>query len=108
MKRKIKLAVLYLFFVAIATAVRAESVSQLQPSGYVNDFANVIDANTKAQIEDTALQIDQKAHAQIALVTVQTQGGDDIETFAVDLFKKWGIGAKSTDRGVLILYAIQD
>ncbi len=27
---------------------------------------------------------------------------------AVDLFKKWGIGAKSTDRGVLILYAIQD
>jgi uncharacterized protein len=32
----------------------------------------------------------------------------DIESYAVDLFKKWGIGSKTTNRGVLILYAIQD
>ena len=34
--------------------------------------------------------------------------GSDIESYAVNLFHQWSIGAKSTDRGVLILYAIRD
>ena len=85
-----------------------EKVSELQPTGYVNDFAHVLNPTTRAQIEDLCTQVDQKAHAQIALVTVNTLDGSDVETFAVDLLKKWGIGQKSTDRGVLILYAIQD
>ena len=60
--------------VAWAAIVYAESVSQLQPTGYVNDFAQVLDPNTKAQIEDIARQIDEKAHAQIAVVTVRQSG----------------------------------
>jgi uncharacterized protein len=86
----------------------AESVSQLQPTGYVNDFAHVLDANTIAQINNTCKQVDEKAHAQIALVTINSLDGTDVESFAVDLFKKWGIGYKGTDHGVLILYAIRD
>jgi uncharacterized protein len=85
-----------------------EKVSELQPTGYVNDFAHVLNPTTRTQIEDLCTQVDQKAHAQIALVTINTLEGSDIESFAVDLFKKWGIGQKATDRGVLILYAIQD
>ena len=92
----------------LSLTVAAESVKQLKPTGYVNDFAGVLDASTKTQIEDLCTQVDQKAHAQIALVTVNTLDGSDIESYAVDLFKQWGIGAKSTDHGVLILYAIQD
>lgn len=88
--------------------MRAESVSQLQPTGYVNDFAHVLNPSTTAQIDDTCRQIDQQAHAQITLVTINSLDGSDIDSYAVDLFKKWGIGAKSTDRGVLILYAIRD
>ena len=68
---------------------RAESVSQLKPTGYVNDFAHVLDPQTKAQIEDICTQVDQKAHAQIALVTINTLDGSDIESYAVDLFHKW-------------------
>jgi uncharacterized protein len=99
------LAALLLWMAALA---RAESVSQLQPTGYVNDFAHVLQPATIAQMEDTCRQIDEKAHAQIAVVTINSLDGADIESFAVDLFKKWGIGNKATDRGVLILYAIQD
>jgi uncharacterized protein len=107
---KVRRILAWLVIVALACAMTAcaESVSQLQPSGYVNDFALVLDPNTKAQIEDIAQQIDQKAHAEIALVTVHSLDGADIETYALDLFKKWGIGEKATNRGVLILYAIQD
>jgi serine/threonine protein kinase len=84
------------------------SAAQLQPTGYVNDFAPVLDPATKAQIEDLARQVDAKAHAQIALVTIDSLGGSDIKSLAVNLFNKWGIGDKATNRGVLILYSIRD
>ena len=96
------------FVLWLGTLTWSESVSQLQPTGYVNDFAHVLDPGTTAQINNICLQVDQKAHAQIAVVTINSLDGSDIESFAVDLFKKWGIGSKSTDHGVLILYAIQD
>jgi len=89
-------------------SAKAEPVSQLQPTGYVNDFAAVLDPATKAQIEDICRQVDDKAHAQIAVVTINSLDGKDVQNYAVDLFTKWGIGGKKTDRGVLILYAIQD
>ena len=92
---------------ALTTAV-AEPVSQLRPVGYVNDFAHVLDPNTAAQLESSCQQIDQKARAQIAVVTIQSLEGSDIESYAVDLFKQWGIGNKASNRGVLLLFAIQD
>lgn len=86
----------------------AEPVSQLRATDYVNDFAHVLDQGTIAQLDDICQQIDQKAHAQIAVVTINSLDGSDIDSYAVDLFKKWGIGSKATDHGVLILLAVQD
>jgi uncharacterized protein len=102
---KLKLAALVVLLSVVAWA---ETVSQLKPTGYVNDFAHVLNPGTASQIEDLCTQVDQKAHAQIALVTINSLDGSDIESYSVDLFHQWGIGSKSTDRGVLILYAIQD
>jgi uncharacterized protein len=93
---------------ALPLLLRAEPVSQLRPTDYVNDFAHVLDADTIAQLDNICQQIDQKAHAQIAVVTINSLDGSDIESYAVDLYKKWGIGSKATDHGVLLLFAIQD
>ncbi len=106
LRAKLRLAMLLV--VSLAVTAWAEPVKDLKPTGYVNDFAGVLSQSTKTQIEDLCHQIDDKAHAQIALVTINTLDGSDIESYAVDLFHQWGIGAKSTDRGVLILYAIKD
>jgi len=92
---------------ALASA-GAEPVSQLHPTDYVNDFAHVLDPNTITQLDSICQQIDQKAHAQIAVVTIQSLDDSDIESYAADLYKQWGIGSKSTNRGVLILLAAQD
>jgi uncharacterized protein len=95
--------------VLFATALlRAEPISQLYPSNYVNDFAHVLSEQTVAELNDTLQVLDQKAHAQVAVVTINTLDGSDIESYANDLFQKWGIGSKSTNRGVLILFAIKD
>ncbi|MCU1272091.1 MAG: hypothetical protein JWN74_3385 [Acidobacteriaceae bacterium] len=86
----------------------AEPVSQLHPTNYVNDFAHVLSPKTTTSLNDIAQQVDQKAKAQIAVVTINSLDGRDIESYAVDLFKQWGIGNKSTNRGVLILIAVKD
>jgi len=86
----------------------AEPISQLHPTNYVNDFAHVLSPQTEAELNDVGQQIDQKAKAQIAVVTINSLDGRDIESYAADLYKQWGIGGKSTNRGVLILIAVKD
>ena len=86
----------------------AEPIASLRPTNYVNDFAGVLDAATEARLNDLCQQVDQKAAAQIAVVTVKSLDGQDAVSYAVALYQKWGIGAKGKDRGVLILVATDD
>ncbi len=108
MKRAAKTMLLTGLLIAVASFLHAEPVSQLKPTDYVNDFAHVIDQNTVTQLDDICKQIDEKAHAQIAVVTINSLDGEDVQKYSVDLFQKWGVGSKSTDKGVLILIAVKD
>jgi uncharacterized protein len=91
-----------------ALCLHAEPISQLHASNYVNDFARVLDEATAAQLNDLCRQVDQKAHAQIAVVTIRSTDGQDIVSYSVALYQSWGIGPKSSNRGALILLAVQD
>ena len=95
---------------AQAGAGHAETVAGLPaPKGYVNDFAGVLTAETRQTLEDLCSEEDSLAHAQIAVVTIKTIDPDksgatpSIEEFATALEEKWKVGAKGTDRGVLML-----
>src|SRR5450755_1285263 len=94
--------------VLAAVCVSAEPIASLHATNYVNDFAGVLDAATQARLNDLCQQVDQKAHAQIAVVTVKSVDGQDVVNYAVALYQKWGIGAKGKDRGALILLATDD
>jgi uncharacterized protein len=108
MKRQARVAAILWTVIAAAVWVVAEPIASLRPSNYVNDFAGVLDASTQAQLNALCQQVDQKAQAQIAVVTVKSVDGQDVVSYAVALYQKWGIGAKGKDRGVLILLATQD
>ena len=103
-RRSLGLTIVVFFAVLCA----AEPIASLKPTGYVNDFAGVLTPQTKSSLDNLGTELDQKAHAQLAVVTVKSLDGDDIDDYAVKLFKQWGIGGKQSDRGVLILAAIQD
>lgn len=45
---------------------------------------------------------------QMALVTLSSLDGNPIEDVANDLFRKWGVGKKGQDNGILLLLAVQD
>src|SRR2546425_5230201 len=108
MKSRAQILLVMSAVITFALLASAEPISQLHPTDYVNDFAHVLDQQTVAQLDDICRQIDQKAHAQIAVVTINSLDGSDIESYAADLYKKWGVGDKSTNRGVVILLAVKD
>lgn len=97
-----------LALLAISASVGAEKVEQLEATGYVNDFAGVLDAGTRSRITALCQEVDQKTQAQIAVVTIRTLEGSAASDFGNRLFERWGIGRKPDDRGVLILLAIEE
>src|SRR5208283_1294374 len=86
-------------------AGRAENIKQIHPTGYVTDLAGIIQPQTKSQLETLCTELEQKTGAQMAIVTVKSLDGNDIQTYANDLFKQLGIGQKKQDNGVMLLVA---
>ena len=62
------------------------------PSGFVNDFAQMMSASARAQLEIKLVQFEKDTTNEISVVTINNLGGDTIENFAEKLFKEWGIG----------------
>ncbi|MBI5182229.1 MAG: TPM domain-containing protein [Nitrospirae bacterium] len=81
------------------------------PTGYVNDLAGVIDADSKGRMTMLAERLAKEGKAEIAVVTIQSIkefGFANIEEAAVKLFDEWGIGKKGKDNGVLILASMKE
>jgi uncharacterized protein len=76
-----------------------------RPTGFVNDFANVIQAGTKTKLEGLLQAVERKSGYEIAVVTIPSLDERPIEDYAEDLYKTWGIGKKGKDEGALILVA---
>ena len=101
-KIAIILAVLYGFQIAIAFTIPNT------PIGYVNDYANVLTADTKVQLEKELQLFAASTTNEIAVVTVLDLGGDTVEHYATKLFESWKIGKAKQDNGVLLLVAVTD
>lgn len=95
----------------IAVAVSgasAQSIDQVvaqAKGGYVTDLAGVLSQSARDQLIALCTEVDQKAQAQIAVVTVKSLEGEDISDYAFNVAQRLGIGPKSTNRGVLIIVA---
>src|SRR5882757_4872604 len=80
----------------------------LKPQGYVSDFAGVVDAGSKAELENYAARVQQQTGAEMALVTIRSLEGEPIEDVANTIFRNWGVGKKGKDEGILLLLAVGD
>jgi uncharacterized protein len=87
----------------------AEKIEDLpRPTNYVSDYANVLSPATIQALNQYCLLVDQQAHAQIAVVTVKSLDGTDVDDYSIRLFDRMKIGGKGNDRGILILLATED
>ncbi len=102
-----KLFVMLSFLIFAGTGF-CEEVSFPNYTGYVNDYANILSGQAKAKLTALSEEIENKTTSQLAILTIGTTSPLDLETYAVKLFEKWGIGQKGRDNGVLILIAVDD
>ena len=94
--------------ILLAPAFAATDWKALKPQGYVSDFAGVIDAQSKAELEDYAARVQQGTGAQLAFVTLKSLEGQPIEDVTIDIFKAFGVGQKVKDNGAMVLLSIGD
>jgi uncharacterized protein len=97
-----------LICVASAGIIAGQANFPAKPLGYVSDFANALSPTTRTQLNALCTEVDQKTHAQIAVVTVQSLNGMQPEDYALQLATKWGVGPKQSNRGVMILWSPAD
>jgi uncharacterized protein len=100
------------FLLLLVVPIRA--AGQPQPPELtrpVNDFANVIDAASEAEIERRILELKNATGDVVVAATIETFAPyADIREYAVKMFENRGrgIGAKGKDNGLLVLLAVKD
>lgn len=88
-----------------ATMKDDDIVNIPSPPRLVNDFAGMLNAQETAALESKLVGYSDTTSTQIAVVTVPTIGEYPVEEYGIRLARKWGIGEKGKDNGILILIA---
>lgn len=99
-----KLLYSILFVVISALSVFGQKLpEQPNPPRIVNDFANLLSPQEVQQLESKLRAYNDTTSTQIAIVVVPSLDGYDPSEYAFALGKKWGIGQKGENNGILVL-----
>lgn len=103
------LLILTLFF-SFCAAAQMENIIATKPNPpkLVNDYTNTLTAQQKEALETKLYRYDDSTSNQITVVIVDKLDGYSIEDAALELGRKWGVGNKDFNNGVVILVAKGD
>jgi uncharacterized protein len=96
----------FLLLLIASPLARALEVPPLR--GRVNDYAGVMSQDQVRTLESQLAQFEQETGHQIAVLTIPTLDGEDIEGFSIRVAETWKIGKKGFDNGVILLVAVKD
>lgn len=75
---------------------------------YAQDYGDVLSRETESRINRLSTDLQARTGAQIVVVTIPALDGASMEEYSLALFRKWGIGDRNLNNGVLILLAVQE
>lgn len=78
------------------------------PPRLVNDFTNTLTPDQIQTLEKKLVDLDNATSTQIAVVLVANTYGTTISDYNVELLRKWGVGTKKDNNGVVLLIAKDD
>jgi uncharacterized protein len=76
------------------------------PPRLVNDYLQLLTPSQASELERKLVAYDDSTSNQIAIVTIANIGDYDISDFAVALGRKWGVGGKEFNNGILIVILV--
>ncbi len=98
-------ALLILALLAFAGGASAAEPQFPELTGRIVDNANLLKPEDRAAIEADLKALEEKSTDQLVVVTLPSLQGYEIEDFGYQLGRKWGIGQKDKNNGVLLIVA---
>lgn len=104
---------LFSFFILFLTLslsgnVSAQNLFPKNPTGMVNDFADMLSSSEERQLESKLRSYRDTTTNAFVIATIESLQDFPIEEVATDLFNSWDIQYERRNNGVLILISEQD
>ncbi|MFC4263560.1 TPM domain-containing protein [Ferruginibacter yonginensis] len=107
--KHIKYIILFWTFILTAVFAIAQTLpDRPNPPKLVNDFTNTLTTEQIQSLEAKLVRVDDSTSTQIAVVIIPTLNGATIADYNVELMRKWGVGSKQNNNGVILLIAKND
>src|SRR5262245_30910083 len=105
--------VLVSLLAGVAQIVSAQNGYPIQQGQYITDFAHLLSSSATGLVKSALAEMKQSKGNEAVSVTIPSihdysTGDSSIESFATHLFNTWRLGNAQTNRGVMILVAVQD
>ncbi|MGV3461208.1 MAG: TPM domain-containing protein [Flavobacterium sp.] len=103
-----KCLLLFLFLNAFLSFAQDIPPKPSLQTSYYEIGTRLLDESQQQAIKQKLIRYADSTSTQITVVVVPTTGGNDIDSYKVDLAHAWGIGQGEKDNGVLLLIAKDD
>jgi uncharacterized protein len=90
---------------SIASIIAAAALTFPQLTGRVVDEAGILDAATRATLEQKLADFETKTTGQLVVVTLKSLQDTSIDDYGYQLGRHWGIGQKDKNSGALLIVA---
>ncbi|MGK2862948.1 MAG: TPM domain-containing protein, partial [Chitinophagaceae bacterium] len=78
------------------------------PPRLANDLANMMTPEQEHALEAKLVAYNDSTSSQVSVITVTSLNGYDISEFALALGRKWGVGGKQYNNGIIVLVSKDD
>jgi uncharacterized protein len=104
-------AIIFFYFFLLPVLMVAQGIEKYipevsNPPKLVNDYLKLLSDDQRKALENKLVTFDDSTSNQIAVITIGDIGDYEIEDFAVALGRKWGIGGKDYNNGVVLIVLI--
>jgi uncharacterized protein len=95
------------FQVSENVQTKTESKTSLpSPSGFVNDYAQILDENNQNEIENILNELQKRAKVDFAIAVVKSTNGQSVFDYSLETAKNWRIGGENG--GILLMLVIDE
>ncbi len=88
---------------ALFSVASAQAADYPEYMGYVNDYAHLLSEEQTIELNREMSEFDRRTTIELAVVTVDSIGGQSPGEYAVDLGNLWGVGKEGKDNGIILL-----
>ena len=112
--RSVPIFFLLILFVCVSSGIVAAAGGEKKPvfptpSGYVSDYADLIEPDWQHRIREVCKELEDRTGIEMIVVTIETASPHShARDYAQGLYKEWHIGAAQQERGMLLLASLKE